>query len=481
MPSLALILLVVATLPPRPLAFLGLSAGKTRQNSGLSRFDEMIKELSLPDATIAFIDSPKQRTLFRGVSAAASEAKIRNAFAIVFEDIAPIRTAGEMVFSVLNDVAVEASERAASAGDVRAFASLARSRNLFRNLDCDSSGALSRAEILASPELLALLVREGDTEEDAEETVGRFMRDHDRDGNGELSFVEFANAVAAEPLLKQAMDDEAAAVDDDHDGGAAATAATEVAAAAASAAALAESRRLFDFLDDDASGELDRSELLASPELLALLRREDGEGDEEAVERFMQAADRDADGSISFAEFALVPMIAAGGLSFVDDALAAVDEALERTAALEAAQEAEAAAAFAASPAGGLLSRRKRRKTRGGVGARSPPEERFESMLAECLAWEETIVGSSSGDEGERHPEEEEGEEGSSSSDGESGRLLQVIEGALAGARCKPVTEALLVCYLEYSALRFGGDLIFKLMRRTVAAQKISKAKAKEG
>ena len=58
--------------------------------------------------------------------------------------------------------------------------------------------------------LLALLVREGDTEEDAEETVGRFMRDHDRDGNGELSFVEFANAVAAEPLLKQAMDDEAA-------------------------------------------------------------------------------------------------------------------------------------------------------------------------------------------------------------------------------------------------------------------------------
>ena len=102
-------------------------------------------------------------------------------------------------------------------------------------------------------------------------------------------------------------------------------------------------------------------------------------------------------------------------------------------------------------------------------------------MLAECLAWEETIVGSSSGDEGERHPEEEEGEEGSSSSDGESGRLLQVIEGALAGARCKPVTEALLVCYLEYSALRFGGDLIFKLMRRTVAAQKISKAKAKEG
>ena len=30
--------------------------------------------------------------------------------------------------------------------------------------------------------------------------------------------------------------------------------------------------------------------------------------------------------------------------------------------------------------------------------------------------------------------------------------------------------DALRVCYAEYSALRFGGDLIFKILKRVVAA-----------
>ena len=54
------------------------------------------------------------------------------------------------------------------------------------------------------------------------------------------------------------------------------------------------------------------------------------------------------------------------------------------------------------------------------------------------------------------------------------GRLREVMAGALVGARCPTMVGALRVCYLEYSALRLGGDLIFKLLKRIVAAEVIS-------
>ena len=157
------------------------------------RFDHMVSELVLPATTMEFIDSPRQRLLFRGVQAAAADAEIRDAFQIVYEDIAPIRAAGELIFSGLQRVGTEASRRAAEAGDLRALAHLAASRNLFRLVDGDSSGSLDRREILRSPELLAL-VREGD--EDDGDAVDRFMAAHDQDHDGVLSFVEFAHAVA---------------------------------------------------------------------------------------------------------------------------------------------------------------------------------------------------------------------------------------------------------------------------------------------
>ena len=49
---------------------------------------------------------------------------------------------------------------------------------------------------------------------------------------------------------------------------------------------------------------------------------------------------------------------------------------------------------------------------------------------------------------------------------GESG-----LRRAFAGSRCAQISDALRVCYLEYSPLRLGGDLIFKLLKRIVASQ----------
>ena len=101
-----------------------------------------------------------------------------------------------------------------------------------------------------------------------------------------------------------------------------------------------------------------------------------------------------------------------------------------------------------------------RRTGQRGRFGRQSPDQRFDAMLAQCLQWEEELGCG---------PDACELDEGDG--DGEDGRLLQVLKGSFAGARCQPVADALRVCYLEYSPLRLGGDLIFKLLKRVVAAQ----------
>ena len=244
-----------------------------------------------------------------------------------------------------------------------------------------------------------------DGEKDAA-AVDRFMAAADKDGDGLVSFVEFANASAAEPRLQLSDDADASALE-----------------------ALTASRALFDLLDSDASGSLDKEELLGSVSLLELIRRE-REDNAEAVERFMADADGDGDGKISFAEFAS----AAG----VEPRLQMADEALE------------AARAWADSKEGGKG---------GGSFGRKSPDERFEEMLSTCTEWETALNWGPTGVEAP-----------SAEGDDEDGRLLQVLKGSFAGARCEPVAEALKQVYIEYSPLRLGGDLIFKLLKRVVSA-----------
>ena len=52
----------------------------------------------------------------------------------------------------------------------------------------------------------------------------------------------------------------------------------------------------------------------------------------------------------------------------------------------------------------------------------------------------------------------------------EGDRLKLVLLGSFVGARCQPVADALRVCYEEYSPLRFGGDIIFRVLKRVVAS-----------
>jgi len=383
---------------------LAFAASSTVRSKHADKFQQMLSDVTLSPRAIEFIDAPKQRILFRGVLAAIEEPSVVSAFEILYSDIGPIRAAGNVIFGQLAKVAATATENAASSGDIAALASLARSKNIFRLVDSDASGSLDRAELASAPELLALIRQDGDAGDAA--AVERFMSAVDTNGDGVISFVEFANAAAVEPLLQMDESDELAA--------------------------LGTSRELFDLLDSDTSGSLERAELASSPELLALIRR-DGESDDDAVERFMSVVDANGDGVISFLEFSKA---AAANLQMTGEVLAATLATME---AIEPVQ---------------------RRRF-----GRMTPDERFDRMLEACVSWraEMDAIESAAAEGGSAActaPTEEQDD-----------RFVRVLKGALDGASVEPLTSALRVCYLEYTPLRLGGDLIFKTLKRVVATQ----------
>ena len=299
---------------------------------------------SLPPHVIEFIDDPKQRVLFRGVAAAAKQEEVRDAFAIVYEDLGPVRLAGDLVFNQLKRVALEATER--------------------------------------SQELIE---------------------------------------------ATEATDVDALDVD-----------------------ALNAARTVFDALDADASGGLDREELLKSVDLLALLGRREGESDEEAVDRFMGAADANSDGQVSFSELAQ-HSVSTPGFQMTDKALAAVLLARADTGEGEVGKRAA--------------------ESKGRGSKRRSPAERFDEMLSTCLEWEEALLREEGDAADDAAVDRAEATADTLGNEGEENRLMRVLRGSFIGARSKPIADALRHCYVEYSPLRVGGDVIFQVLKRVMAAR----------
>ena len=52
------------------------------------------------------------------------------------------------------------------------------------------------------------------------------------------------------------------------------------------------------------------------------------------------------------------------------------------------------------------------------------------------------------------------------------GRMIQVLNGCFAGAKNEEIVNALKIVYMDYSALRVGGNLVFKLMGKLVNTRK---------
>ena len=49
---------------------------------------------------------------------------------------------------------------------------------------------------------------------------------------------------------------------------------------------------------------------------------------------------------------------------------------------------------------------------------------------------------------------------------------MEVLRGSFAGAKNNKIVSALKIVYMDYSALRVGGDLVFKLMSKLMSRRK---------
>ena len=68
-------------------------------------FYSMMAEFSLyTPKDIASISSPTYRALYEGVAAGSNEPLVMNAFAVIFNDLMPIRVAGRMIYNRLKNV-----------------------------------------------------------------------------------------------------------------------------------------------------------------------------------------------------------------------------------------------------------------------------------------------------------------------------------------------------------------------------------------
>ena len=368
---------------------------------------------------------------------------------------------------------------------------------MFSVLDGDSNGFLDRNELLASPEVIALIRNDG---EDDTAAVERFLSLADANDDKKISFSEFTSALAPRLATVQSLwQSEFDMVDME------------------AVDSLAKSRKLFDLIDNDNNGFLDEGELLESPSLLALIRDEDTEeSDAEAVARFMQFADENQDGLISFVEFAIATA-KEPRLQLADDTLSAVlslsaqppqQQEEEEARQEEEEEEEEEEKEEEGQSISGSDGRRSR-------SVRASPAERFDSMLAEFLAWDDeednhddddaaARGGGGGGGRGTAKMTNNQGQASGAAAAASAaappgvawgsvwgledaindrsedqtrsgdGRLREVMAGALVGARCPTMVGALRVCYLRYSPLRLGLDLTFSLLKRVREADHVS-------
>ena len=193
------------------------------------RYDGMIAKLTLDSASLACVNDVRLRAVLRGVAEAGRTPEVRSSFQILYEDMAPIRMAADLIFPRLEATVAEAAasskplrvlaaqlglpqspmaRSAASETSAVPLAELDAARRLFDAIDADGSGEISRDEMVGSG-LLGLI----NPEEPEESAIDAFMREADTNDDGGVSFVEFATyAASCEQLDGEDLADVLAAV-----------------------------------------------------------------------------------------------------------------------------------------------------------------------------------------------------------------------------------------------------------------------------
>lgn len=83
-------------MPEAPKSGLRQASGAAAQEKVAERFEAILSACCLPSTAIEMIDDPKQRTIFRGVAAAAEAPEVKHAFSIVYQDLGPVRVVARL-------------------------------------------------------------------------------------------------------------------------------------------------------------------------------------------------------------------------------------------------------------------------------------------------------------------------------------------------------------------------------------------------
>jgi hypothetical protein len=176
------------------------------QTKAGKRFDAMLADFRRhSSADINLVTSPRYRALLAGTSAAIHDEPVTEAFRVVYEDLGPVRVAGDLIFSKLERELVksktsDAAERVQALG--RGDSCVVAARKIFDAVDADASGTVSSSELLDSDLLRSLgqcvdctCEKKGNCQ-----SVALFMDEIDKTHpEGEIHFDEFL--VAAHLLL----------------------------------------------------------------------------------------------------------------------------------------------------------------------------------------------------------------------------------------------------------------------------------------
>ena len=112
-PNRALGLAAVAT-PNRRSSALWMGATGSRaaaevKSAQAVRFEAMLEDVAVSDRVLVLLKRPRERALLQGVRAALAEPAVLNAFTVLYEDVAPVRLAGDVVFKALSAKVAQAA------------------------------------------------------------------------------------------------------------------------------------------------------------------------------------------------------------------------------------------------------------------------------------------------------------------------------------------------------------------------------------
>ena len=162
------------------------------------RFEEMLSDFRLhSEADINLVTSLRYRSLLRGTLSAINDEKVTRAFKVLYEDLGPVRVAGDLIFSKLGRELAKSKE-SDGAANVKALgrddSCIISARKIFDAVDADASGTVSSKELLDSDLLRSLGQCAECTcgKEGSCQSVMRFMDEIEKTHHeGDLHFDEF--------------------------------------------------------------------------------------------------------------------------------------------------------------------------------------------------------------------------------------------------------------------------------------------------